>query len=216
MSDADDFMTRYLNNITSQYESSRFKPEYEPAEPETTKVTCRDGVELTVDIFRPATPGPYPTIVVRCPYPQQVELWKLHGEHLNRRGYAMVCEWCRAPTPPAARGNRTSTSATTVRPARLVRTSGLDRRDRPVGHLVPVPDLLDRGGHHHAEGGLHLRQPLRHRPVRLRLPKGLLPLRRAHRLGHAERRISGRRRLHEIRPPPAADERGRGHVGRPP
>ena len=86
MSDADDFMTRYLNNITSQYESSRFKPEYEPAEPETTKVTCRDGVELTVDIFRPATPGPYPTIVVRCPYPQQVELWKLHGEHLNRRG----------------------------------------------------------------------------------------------------------------------------------
>ena len=90
MSDADDFMTRYLNNITSQYESSRFKPEYEPAEPETTKVTCRDGVELTVDIFRPATPGPYPTIVVRCPYPQQVELWKLHGEHLNRRGYA----WC--------------------------------------------------------------------------------------------------------------------------
>lgn len=30
MSDADDFMTRYLNNITSQYESSRFKPEYEP------------------------------------------------------------------------------------------------------------------------------------------------------------------------------------------
>lgn len=95
MSDADDFMTRYLNNITSQYESSRFKPEYEPAEPETTKVTCRDGVGLTVDIFRPATPGPYPTIVVRCPYPQQVELWKLHGEHLNRRGYAMVCEWCR-------------------------------------------------------------------------------------------------------------------------
>lgn len=95
MSDADDFMTRYLNNITSQYESSRFKPEYEPAEPETTKVTCRDGIELTVDIFRPATPGPYPTIVVRCPYPQQVELWKLHGEQLNRRGYAMVCEWCR-------------------------------------------------------------------------------------------------------------------------
>ena len=31
MSDADDFMTRYLNNITRQYESSRFKPEYEPA-----------------------------------------------------------------------------------------------------------------------------------------------------------------------------------------
>ena len=96
MSDADDFMTRYLNNITSQYESSRFKPEYEPAEPETTKVTCRDGVELTVDIFRPATPGPYPTIVVRCPYPQQVELWKLHGEHLNRRGYAplTLCRAC--------------------------------------------------------------------------------------------------------------------------
>lgn len=95
MSDVDDFLTRYLNNITNQYESSRFKPEYEPGERETTKVVCRDGVELTVDIYKPATPGPWPTIVVRCPYPQQVELWKLHGEQLNRRGYAMVCEWCR-------------------------------------------------------------------------------------------------------------------------
>ena len=48
MSDADDFMTRYLNNITSQYESSRFKPEYEPAEPETTKVTSVSYTHLTL------------------------------------------------------------------------------------------------------------------------------------------------------------------------
>ncbi|OZG61028.1 hydrolase [Bifidobacterium myosotis] len=95
MSDVDDFLARYLDNITRQYESSPFKPEYEVGERETTKVTCRDGVELTVDIFKPATSGPWPTIVVRCPYPQQAELWKLHGEQLNRRGYALVCEWCR-------------------------------------------------------------------------------------------------------------------------
>ena len=66
MSDADDFMTRYLNNITSQYESSRFKPEYEPAEPETTKVTCRDGVELTVEteLYPEVTLGEYKGIEV--------------------------------------------------------------------------------------------------------------------------------------------------------
>ena len=114
MSDADDFMTRYLNNITSQYESSRFKPEYEPAEPETTKVTCRDGVELTVDIFRPATPGPYPTIVVRCPYRSRSSC----GSCTANISIGAATRWCAngaaAPTPPAARGNRTSTSATTV------------------------------------------------------------------------------------------------------
>ena len=45
MSDADDFMTRYLNNITSQYESSRFKPEYEPAEPETCLLYTSDAAD---------------------------------------------------------------------------------------------------------------------------------------------------------------------------
>ena len=217
MSDADDFMTRYLNNITSQYESSRFKPEYEPAEPETTKVTCRDGVELTVDIFRPATPGPYPTIVVRCPYPQQVELWKLHGEHLNRRGYAMVCEWCRG----------TYTSGGTWEPNVNERNDGADllawceHQDWidviglwGTSYLsltcwtvadITTPKVASICANHYGTDRFASAYQ-----------KGLLPLRRAHRLGHAERRISGRRRLHEIRPPPAADERGRGHVGRPP
>ena len=85
----------------------------------------------------------------------------------------MVCEWCRG----------TYTSGGTWEPNVNERNDGADllawceHQDwidviGLVGHLVPVPDLLDRGGHHHAEGGLHLRQPLRHRPVRLRLPKG--------------------------------------------
>ena len=95
MSDTDDFTARYLANLTRQYESSRFPAACEPGERETTTVECRDGVRLTVDIYKPAAAGPWPTIVVRCPYPQQAEMWRLHGEQLNRRGYALVCQWCR-------------------------------------------------------------------------------------------------------------------------
>ncbi|OZG61280.1 hydrolase [Bifidobacterium lemurum] len=95
MSDADEFMNNYLANIRRQYEQSAYAPVCEANPKRTETVVCRDGVELTADIYTPAMPGPYPTIVVRCPYPQQVPLWELHGEELARRGYAMVCEWCR-------------------------------------------------------------------------------------------------------------------------
>ncbi len=95
MSDADEFLRKYLEGIRSQYNNSGFEPEYAAGDMRTVKVPCRDGVELTADIYTPVTQGPHPTIVVRCPYPQQVELWKLHGEELTKRGYALVCEWCR-------------------------------------------------------------------------------------------------------------------------
>ncbi len=95
MSDADEFLRKYLEGIRSQYNNSGFEPEYAAGDMRTVKVPCRDGVELTADIYTPVTKGPHPTIVVRCPYPQQVELWKLHGEELTKRGYALVCEWCR-------------------------------------------------------------------------------------------------------------------------
>ena len=95
MSDADEFLRKYLEGIRNQYDNSEFEPEYTAGSMSTVKVPCRDGVELTADIYTPVMQGPYPTIVVRCPYPQQVELWKLHGEELTKRGYALVCEWCR-------------------------------------------------------------------------------------------------------------------------
>lgn len=95
MSDADEFMKQYLKAIREQYESSGFNPRYEAGDVHTVSVECRDGVKLTTDIYLPPVPGPYPTIVVRCPYPQQEGLWRLHGEELTKRGYALVCEWCR-------------------------------------------------------------------------------------------------------------------------
>lgn len=95
MSDADEFLKKYLENIRNQYNSSGFRPKYASGTMRTVTVSCRDGVELTTDIYTPVMKGPYPTIVVRCPYPQQVDLWRLHGEELTKRGYAMVCEWCR-------------------------------------------------------------------------------------------------------------------------
>jgi putative CocE/NonD family hydrolase len=93
--DTDDFLQRYLTNIRAQYDASPSTPYIDGVETKTVKVACRDGIQLTTDLYMPSTPGPYPTIVVRNPYPQQIELWRLHGEELAHRGYALVCQWCR-------------------------------------------------------------------------------------------------------------------------
>ena len=89
------FLEQYLDNIAAQYDSSRFKPFIEAGTEEYTKVACRDGVELTTVIYKPVSKGPYPTIVVRCPYATQDVLWRAHGQHLTKRGYALVLQWCR-------------------------------------------------------------------------------------------------------------------------
>ena len=95
MSDENDFLRKYIQGIRDQYDHSGYQVEHKPGTMHTIGIPCRDGVELTADIYTPAYDGPYPTIVVRCPYPQQADIWKLHGEELTKRGYALVCEWCR-------------------------------------------------------------------------------------------------------------------------
>ena len=122
MSDADEFLKKYLENIRNQYNSSGFPPKYASGTMRTVTVSCRDGVELTADIYTPVMKGPYPTIVVRCPYPQQVDLWRLHGEELTKRGYA--------PIHPAEHGSRISMNAMTV----LICLPGWKRRigSRPL------------------------------------------------------------------------------------
>lgn len=67
MSDADEFLKKYLENIRNQYNGSGFPPKYASGTMRTVTVSCRDGVELTTDIYTPVMKGPYPTIVVRCP-----------------------------------------------------------------------------------------------------------------------------------------------------
>ena len=187
MSDADDFMTRYLNNITSQYESSRFKPEYEPAEPETTKVTCRDGVELTAtSSARPTPARTRPRGALPLPAAgRAVEAARRTSQSARLRdGVRMVP---RAPTPPAARGNRNVNERNDgadllawcehqdwIDVIGLWGTSYLSLTCWTVADIT-TPKVASICANHYAPTG----SPP---PT-----KRLLPLRRAHRLGHAER-----------------------------
>jgi uncharacterized protein len=54
-------------------------------------VPMRDGVRLSANIFLPAAPGRYPTILVRTPYNKGRSLAPLHRAYVER-GYAVVVE----------------------------------------------------------------------------------------------------------------------------
>lgn len=60
-------------------------------------IRMRDGITLYADVYRPAAPGRYPTIVVRTPYGVQREGVGVHDRLilLARKGYAVVNTDCR-------------------------------------------------------------------------------------------------------------------------
>ena len=66
------------------------RPEHEVVFDDEVKVTMRDGVELAADVYRPARPGKYPTIVIRTPYKKEVG--ELYARYFARRGYACVLQ----------------------------------------------------------------------------------------------------------------------------
>lgn len=66
------------------------RPEHEVVVDDEVKVKMRDGVALAIDVYRPATAGKHPTIVVRTPYKK--ELNELQGRYFARRGYAYVVQ----------------------------------------------------------------------------------------------------------------------------
>ena len=49
------------------------EPEHEMAADLDVAVPMRDGVELLVDVHRPATPGRYPVLIAASPYPRQIQ-----------------------------------------------------------------------------------------------------------------------------------------------
>ncbi len=49
------------------------EPAYEMARDDDVAVPMRDGVELLVDVHRPATAGRYPALVAASPYPRQIQ-----------------------------------------------------------------------------------------------------------------------------------------------
>jgi putative CocE/NonD family hydrolase len=66
------------------------RPEHEVVVDDDVKVKMHDGVELSVDVYRPAGAGKHPTIVVRTPYKK--ELNELQGRYFAKRGYAYVVQ----------------------------------------------------------------------------------------------------------------------------
>jgi putative CocE/NonD family hydrolase len=58
------------------------------------KVTMRDGIQLTANIWRPRAEGRYPVILMRSPYGKMDEKWD-EAKRYTAAGYVMVVEDCR-------------------------------------------------------------------------------------------------------------------------
>jgi putative CocE/NonD family hydrolase len=54
------------------------------------RVPMRDGVTLSVDVYRPETPGEYPSILIRTPYNNNTEPSVVQGKWLAERGYVVI------------------------------------------------------------------------------------------------------------------------------
>ena len=56
------------------------------------KVPMRDGVLLSADIYLPKACGPFPTVLIRTPYSNNVDVVIEKGRHLANNGYACVIQ----------------------------------------------------------------------------------------------------------------------------
>ena len=56
------------------------------------KVPMRDGVQLSADIYLPKAPGPFPTVLVRTPYNNNLEVLINKARTLANAGYACVLQ----------------------------------------------------------------------------------------------------------------------------
>ena len=59
------------------------------------KIPMQDGVLLSADIYRPARPGPHPTLLVRTIYDKQDVRYMKWTHPFLQRGYAVVMQDCR-------------------------------------------------------------------------------------------------------------------------
>lgn len=54
-----------------------------------------DGVKLYTVLYRPVSAESFPVLIQRSCYPAQMELYKVYGEELAKRGYGYVLQICR-------------------------------------------------------------------------------------------------------------------------
>ena len=59
------------------------------------RVPMRDGVELSADIYLPVGDGPFPTVLVRTPYSNNMEAPIEKARSLANSGYVCVVQDCR-------------------------------------------------------------------------------------------------------------------------
>lgn len=59
------------------------------------KVPMRDGVKLSADLYLPQAPGPFPTILMRTPYSNNIDPVIQNGRRFASNGYACVIQDCR-------------------------------------------------------------------------------------------------------------------------
>src|SRR5262249_12654577 len=55
-------------------------------------VAMRDGVRLSTDVYLPDAPGPFPVILIRTPYNNNVESVVQDGVYFAQRGYAVAIQ----------------------------------------------------------------------------------------------------------------------------
>jgi putative CocE/NonD family hydrolase len=83
--------------IVMAYDNREFPEavrEYKPADVERTYIEMRDGIQLYAEVFRPNSPGPFPTILSRNPYhssdiPPHTRDKNAHRDYVSH-GYAVV------------------------------------------------------------------------------------------------------------------------------
>ncbi|HEY7141589.1 MAG TPA: CocE/NonD family hydrolase, partial [Methylomirabilota bacterium] len=55
-------------------------------------VPMRDGVKLSTDVYLPDGPGPFPVILIRTPYSNNVDSQVQDGVYFAQRGYAVAIQ----------------------------------------------------------------------------------------------------------------------------
>ena len=78
--------------IASQHfdEALLSKPAHRVRIDNDVRVAMRDGVTLSVDVYRPDGPGQFPTILIRTPYNNNTEPAVVQGKWFAERGYVVV------------------------------------------------------------------------------------------------------------------------------
>src|SRR3954468_21055919 len=90
----------------------RHVPEHKMKMEKGVTVTMRDGVKLSLCVYRPDGPGPFPTLFAASPYQYEMDevpayplfLWRETGpvEWYTEQGYAYVHATCAARASPGA------------------------------------------------------------------------------------------------------------------